>query len=685
MKSINGILYFEVSDLMEGYGVPENTVKNACKRNREGSRSWINIPDPSDSRKKLVQCDSIPAATVEKYGIPKVEKLWEEYREQTEDDRAIKLTQLALQMFRKSDVDHYLGRSLSREKSRSLADAASWLRLLSEIRGKTQVRQMEIPGVSTKEELTVAVLEKLKAMEDTPEGLDKVSSLQVLKRKLSAFNKARKISEEDALDTIPHRHTKLKGKRDGNQGRRKINDQVREVLLSMYMGAGTDVKLKPDQIYATYNAAVLSGRSWVDKQTGTVYENLPELGLTTVRTFLRRKEVAVLDKYRHGTQYAKDTMRPYILRKKPKYSFSFSSSDGTSMPFWLKVKGKNTWKRGTAYLIFDVHSSAIIGAALGKEENREVMTSAFYNLYCRHDGRMPLDNQLDNFAKFFQSDLEQIMGVRFCEPYHGQSKYAEGYINTFKYSVLNTFEGFIGRHSLNNPNNKRNPDKEPVHYTMEELAEILDRAVEQYNSLPWKKGSSISKAEALAMNINPESEAIREEQAAASFGIRRAQSIDRGYVILSHRKEEYAFELPDYEQLIPELKNGKRVRVRFLPHLLEDKIWVYNYDSSDDPEKDSLLCVASYQGGTQAAPAEQTEEDKQNLARQMARRGGFDQMVEEMHESLPAFLISDGDRPLGMGYTSKAEIQAANEVAEIPVIPTKKKDDKDDEIHKRFM
>lgn len=668
----NNQIWITVSELVE-YGVSDSYLKIALRRNRDGeTSSWHNIPDPEDNRKKLIQYATIPATTIDKYNMPDEEYLIGEYNR---DNRRHVIASLKTMMNEErdhGDVKYFESVSVNRNQAFDLSVCAAWMRILTRFRGKTQVRSLNLPGIETKEDLTQTIL---KIIEETrPYGLNNVSSIQVLKRYMTRWKKA---SGEDQLLSLLHKHRKIRGKRAGNQAARKITTDVEQVLLSLWLNMESDVKMSELQIYEHYNQAIVSSShssssSLVSMDTGEVFTDLPSISLSSVRSFLNRPHVKALGKHRHGSKHYRDRIRPYIIGAKPNFSFSMSSSDGFVVPFWLKVqmkdkKGqtywKNTWKRPVCYAFFDVHSGAIIGAAIGGEESYELLKRAFIDMVIRQGLKIPMANQMDNFNKFFDKALSQFSEAEFCKPYNPQSKYAERLIREMKMDVMSMFPGYVGRHSLRNENNKRNPDKghpdnADVCYSWDEFHDLLEQWIDRYNS----KRDRVQKLN----NVNPETLVLEDLQRIGSvFGDRIKTKIDRGTVIITRGGIDYKYRVPDLYNTLQLLENGNRIRARILPDHPEKGIWIYNYDTSDNPEMDRLICHCYAEFGTQRAKAEQKDADKENLIKQMQWLGKFESEVEKAAANVPRTLVpAEAEGMAGAGYTSKPAMKQAAEEEE---------------------
>lgn len=677
MRVINDILYLEYGDITD-LNISDDTIKRGLIRNREGNPSWAHIQDPEDGRKVLIVYDSIPSPTLTKYNVPSREVYLYRWQQDRQKEAVVRIYDWGRGFEKADEKTFFIKEGYPREKACDLAFTAAFLRLLAEVKGKKDIQKLNKQlgtDLKDKKELKEVVL---RLLSESTAGI-RVTNMRVLERKVKAF-------KESGLSSMLHAGR-------GNKRALKMTEDVKSVLLSLYMNEDSDVKLNDTQVWAVYQNVYAKDNAsqFVNRGTGEVIEDFPSLSIRSVTKFLETNTTQTLvARHRHGSKYYKDTVRPYILGKSPEYSFSLSSSDGFTMPFWLKHPKKSKWGRATVYIIFDVHSRAVLGASVGLTETNEVIKHAFLDMVKRTGNRVPLDNQLDNFNASFAKSMEGLIGVRMCAPYNSQSKYAERCIADLK-RVMKAFEGYVGRHSAKTATNKRNPDKlnpanGDVGYTLAETRELLNQAIDIYNNqVPNVRKGGLTRAEMLE-NFNPESKVLEDLQVVTNWGIRTKATINRGYIHLTYKKEDYTFSiiaLEDAHSTLAQVKNHFKVRVRFIPDELARGIWIYNYDAQDKPANDVLISHVPMAEFTQRAHAEQTEEDKRILGRQLRDIERFEQAIEEEREDMSGKIIpltpEEADGVLSAGYTTKEAIKAATEIIESeqplmpPTPPVKKK------------
>ncbi len=668
-KVIDNILYVGTPFIVN-YGVSEGYVKKVLNYARMGkSSSWQNIPDTSDARKRLIQYDSIPLSTIQKYSIPSKEEILEQ----------IAKSELAKLVIKQKGVKEYFeNNSDTFDRAAEYARLVDWGVFLAPFTTR-KAKDLRL-NFSNLYDLYETALQCMKIEAVLKDRLKRVSNQRAFERDyIKPFKRHlnKEISFEQACDAI------VDG-RVGVKNALKRTPECEKIIISLYINLESDIKMLPEVIWSHYTSITRGEQSIVDKCTGELFidtvdaERLPELCVNTVRNIITRPDiVAWADKFRHGSKYHNDVYRPYVHGTKPRYSLTMTSSDGQHVPLRLKINNKAVYKRAKAYLIFDVASEAIIGYAIGMEENTDLMRQAFKNLLMYTGGLVPIQNQLDNFGQAFKSELEEIYPiVSFCAPYNPQSKYAENYIGRLEEEQCRNTEGWLGGNIQDKTQNqKRNEDFEAQAYTYNEILAIYANWVKGWNntSPKWSKAGK-SRLEMLWEKHNPEAEQLSEASLVKYIGESTIRNISRGTIKLGYNGEDYEYIIPNYTDVLTKLKNGFSVRIRFMPALLDKKVWIYNYSDRDSTKDDELLteCISVLEYETQRAKAEQIKGiDDVRLAEQTRIIKRFDNWVnDQMQQYAPVALISnsptmeedEAEAILASGYTSKVDMNEAEAI-----------------------
>lgn len=559
-----------------------------------------------------------------------------------------------------NDYTYFVNKGISMAHAKDYAIGASWLRLLNSYNSRSSIAALNLPNIVTKADLREAVVYAL-----NQNKLSKfvAGTARVMQVKEMAFAK-------EGINS-------LISKKIGNTNTLKLTDEVKKLILGIYVGTGRAKKLAA-QVYYEYLNLVQKKVEYVEPETGEVFGlasyPYPELSLRSVTGLLTQPEtVAITAKLVHGNKYYNDFVLPYVHGKKPKYSLSMTTSDGEVSPFpLLDRKGNVTFKRPVSYLIFDVCSQAIIGFAMANAESLDLMKFAFRNMLMRTGGVVGIENQLDNFGKGFQSTLQDMFKyVSFGKPYSPQSKYAETYIGRFEQQCLRLDDAFVGGNIQDKKQvNKVNPDTVRIGYDIETQYDKYLYYINLWNnSVAQSSGGTKTRWEVFQENINPECKRMSLQEIAHCVGERRIEQIFRGSITLVLNKQKYEFQIgeKEYEAILPILKNEWNVAVRFVPEDMS-QIFLYNYVATDKPEGDNYIGTAYSWEYMQRAKAEQSNKDLGILGKQHRHIEAIDKGLQEKAAQIPRLMPISQDIELKgndaeliavSGYTVKADMQAA--------------------------
>ena len=554
---------------------------------------------------------------------------------------------------------------LEKGKALDLQMSAAVLRFLACNNTKTKVKALNFKGIETAQDLAKLVQ---KAFDYVKYGLKKtggevVLSLKTLLAKAKAFLKS-----AFSLSFLVH-------KSEGNKNAAKAyKKDATDILLAMYANPATDVKHLESEIFDRYNEVARGERRLVNPLTGEVFtKDTKELPLirskSTIWNFFSNEWVKrITAKLRHGNKYYNDHYKGYVKGQKPKFALSFVSSDGQTVPFRLRINGNDTYKRATCYFVFDVATGAIVGYSINLSETKALMAEAFGDMLRNTKGVCPHEVQLDNFGKSYLKDLEQIFPqVSFCKPFSPQSKYAERFIGHFEQKYCRKVEGWTGANITGkNKHNahRRNPDYKQVTYSLEEIRLMYAQMVKKYNSeVVRRKGKT--RKELLETTVNPGCERIKETTLASLFGKVTMASVSNGYTRIEVDAKKYYFRVPDHAKVAAQFKNGKRVRVRYLPYLLDSKIWIYNFDKLDIPnlDNDIFLSEAVAIKGAQRAKAEQELKDVKEIGKMYRWVADSEQVDDEAAAQIqPLVDENDVEAVLSSGNLDKYLVQGTEEM-----------------------
>ena len=565
--------------------------------------------------------------------------------------------------YESQDFEFYRSKEVAQGESQDLQMSAAVFRFLSLNNTKTKVRALGFRGVETVRSLAEITC---KAFSYLNHGLKKSGKLLSIKQLLVRAKTF--LKENFDLSRLIHQN---KGNRYAAKAWTK---EAQDVLLGLYTNPDSDIKLLESQVHREYNKIARGEREIVDEHGELITaetKNLPVIrSKTTIWNFFQNPWIQrITAKLRHGDKYYNDHYKPYVKGVKPKYALSFVSSDGQVIPFRLRQNGVDTYKRALCYLVFDVATGAIIGYSISLSETKAVMAEAFCDMMINTEGIRPHEVQLDNFGKSYLKELEQIFPqVSFCKPLNPQSKYAERFIAHFEQHHCRLQEGWTGANitARNKAGaHRRNPDVKQKTYSLTEIQAMYKVLIANYNKEIVAGTSGQTRNDLLKNTVNPGCEKIADTTLVGLFGKSTLASIDRGYVRFWADKQEHCFSVPELNAVGAKMKNGKKVRVKYLPHMLDSKVWLYNFDEHDrmNTANDTYLTEAIALTGSQRAKAEQTLEDVKGVAGLDRWATKTEQADDQAASQIQSFSMvsNDPEAVYSAGYTNKDLMQEAEE------------------------
>lgn len=657
MKLIDNILYLSTLDL-EGFEVSKDSVKSRLleNRNRHGVGSWSHIKDPNDSRKVLVQFETIPDQTkksIEKVicrqkGLKSIDNL-KNYltdiaEEQANCEGIDQLTRLINKTYREEDKEYFISKKVNTQKAIELSKCAALLTLLALIKTKAQVQSLGIEGIELKSQLYKLAIKWLlkNKVKSLPTHPDRFS------RKVNEFSKMLN-KRTDALLKIGGKSISLRG----NTNNQKLNDAVQKYILNLWLFYDDvnpkpgSIKLLPHDIHQVYEQNRLSRKFALNKESGEVVE-LPEISLSSVKNVIYRNPIIAAA--RHGNKYLNDKFRPIVQGIAPKYALSMWSMDDMDSSFPMRHKGKEL--RPKLYFVFDVATGYIPGWEMGavyKAKNdtpmKTLINKATSKTIFNSGYKLPLEWQMEKYATAefkakLESNFEQLKTSDYQQ--HEQSKFAEKYIDRFQNEVERKISGWKGQ-GIRTRKEDSQPNREIATktFTHEELIKLYSKLVEEWNNNPVSQKDSTPRAQAFAERQNKEAVTISERKYSHIFGRHTFQTIgthktsQRGFVEPIFNGIEYSYEVPNHWELMGKISNQGRVRLTQNP-FDTDKCWLWEYDSKDEDNlhKDIFLCECISTTKVQRSKAESGIEDNEALGHHLKRKDQFDDFIGEQLEEV---------------------------------------------------
>jgi len=532
------------------------------------------------------------------------------------------------------DVSNYqeYSQKVSTGEAKKLTFSAGLMQLLCDHNTKNQVKKLGFDGVMTSEELRLFVLAYVEKKAEE----EKVyyPALTVKKRPITLSGLINKLTRFRKIG-----FKSLLSRRLGNQNALKITKKAARLLNGL--DTLEEAKYLHSKTYSEYMLVALGAKEFTseDGELFSKDDNLPFLSLTTIKRFLSSSLNKIGNARRkHGKKYLNDKYRPYVPGEKPTYSGSMLAGDGQTAPFFLLDRnGKKTWTRPSVYFVFDYTTQAILSFrfALSSEtmdENLEDTRQGLYQAFRAMNFKKPGEIVLDNFG---QTQLEDDLGLmtdhlHFITKGNSQENPAERLIGMFDTAQLRNVKGWLGGGIRNKKQNQRpNPDRKTVYYTIEEMQAIYAREVEKWNKKRLKK---------FYKQLNPGLKNLDTRILTEVFGRNTNVTLDRGLANLQFENTKYSFEVADYDGLLAKnAVNGARVRIKYLPDSLETGVYAYRFDRYDikNTAHDVFLAHLPPVRKSQKAQVEQTEQDKRDLGHNLNRKKAFDEFVKAHEEDTP--------------------------------------------------
>lgn len=496
MKLLGNILYLEFDNLIE-YGVPEVTIKMGIQRNKSGNSSWQHIPDPSDARRKLINYDTIPKGTIEKYGIPSREVLIDRYNK-TSLTEAVK-TNL-------SDLNWFLENHETHAHAHQYARKAAWFTWLA----PQTVRKCREMGFKDLKDLYNLALELMKT-EVKPTY--NCNNWRVLSRDVKKFSPLTpeggtadaKKARIKALESIINRH-------NCNRSNYKIKEEQQMLLIQIYSNGQS--KPNFEQTWMAYtnkaNEMIAAGR-WDESCLITK---------KAIEHYLRKPEVQQLwYGSRHGYGEGRNLYDHINKRERASFANAKWVMDGTAWHRYYQVKGK-AWARINVFVVIDEYSWCVIGFCASESENAEQVIRSLHQA-CYHAKATPYQLQYDNSSAIqayrTQAAIESLVKYNTAtEVGNARAKVVEPFFKQFNQAVLKFWSGYTGSPFMSKKLDGQG-NREAIAHAVKggELAdenqaiEDLKEQFNLWNSLPFKQGENESRLERYQKSVKATQERQR--------------------------------------------------------------------------------------------------------------------------------------------------------------------------------
>ncbi len=548
-------------------------------------------------------------------------------------------------------------------KAAELTQAAGWLRLLARIETKQQLRTL---GFAKKDELRAAVLAEVEPRKLY--GL-RVGNGRVLQQKELAFAKALEVLANEVAGATQHQLQVLANrralltlvpKRTGLTNAQKIGKKQSEnagnvmlgarvdgaewhanTIIYLFMNPGSGNKFDLKEVYRRYC------RRCVDEEREPV-------SLSGMKAFLKRDEVRLHTAWERDGHAALDKYLPHQRRERPTYSLSKGGYDGFSVDFYTNVGAGKT--KATVMLtvvaVFDYHSEAITGYAVGLVENGLLVRDMYRNHLRQLGGKSYIEIESDRFSGNVAADTKQLF-ARACQYVtqpvpndprgkapNPKARFAERLLQEVN-RLTQSIPNWKGTNITSiDPQRKPNPDyasNPVVSETLEQGVQQINKLIALYNCQPLEKWNGQSRWERLQADLNPEAPHLDALSQATLLSQHTVTTVRHALVSITVAKKVYEYEFPTFNRYTHLMGKGLKVRVYYDETDMRE-VTIFGFTDAKDTGTDMYLTTLKQGQRVQMAKAEQTHGDLVLLGQKEQQRdelrAGIDRKQLEMQAAM---------------------------------------------------
>lgn len=444
----------------------------------------------------------------------------------------------------------------------------------------------------------------------------------------------------------------LISKKFGNQQTRKVDRDTLYLLLAL---DNDDTRPYNTTVAERYNSFVDGLLAVYNPETGELYDphKYKNLSDTTVANYLSTPEAKALrGKVHDDYQTWRGKNQPFVLRKRPTMSLSKISLDDRDLKIKInwREQGVSEIVSLKIYLAYDLASQAIIGYSFSGKKRHDIfigcLRSTFRtllanNLPCPYEAEVE-QHLVSDFKETLMRPGALFPEPNFLAPGNSQAKGAEHMNRLFKYQTEKEYIPNTGRHYARLDANQTNEEKsfdehndrfKAKVWAYEDAVAFYEGLIHEYNHSPHSNEAywgGRTRWEVLMSSVNPQLAEVDRHKLATLLGEHRSTSVRRGHIKANYR----SFALSP--EGISKLKSR------------DGKVDVYWWEQTDGEMGE----VYVYEGGryietaeeivrVNEAKAEQTEEDRHQLHRQLQRVKAYDAHIAERLPSKARLLKED--------------------------------------------
>lgn len=563
---LNGLLYIRIEALIS-IGISFHTIEDGYRKN---ASCWQKINDPQDRR-----CVLIAYEPMKEYYKDMVCTAFGNPADYVAITKRLSTTP-AIQ-----DVEYFFKRLEYRTDYERSTVATGYALIAKVIEQCTKFKPKDCRklGFAGKNELLETVVRVLQQHRDRLPI--KIGSVQILRRKITAYKKGLKIDYDSALLSLL-----MEKKKKGNKNPSKIkNEQQQQYLIGLM---GNPRKASYTVICTLYNREALK-REWKTASKRTLMR------------FLERPEnKAKWYQARHGSSANYQKYDPSAIRKRATRKNALWVIDGTPLDLYYtkeesrynEVTGKwsikkSHYNRAYLFIVIDAATWEIIGYVLCDSENHVAVVGSLRNAV-RNTQVLPAQIQRDrgSSGEKVQTLIQKLALYDVpSAPYNPKSKVIEAVFGHFQQEVLRYNDNWAGQNiTAKKLNSHFNPDELAKNKKTFPDREALEKQVQTLIGV-WNNYSTKGRKapKALSTSLKDAGRTYDIETFMNLFWVltKKEYKYQSKGITITINKEEYHFATYDSELYLDLLH--QKFQIKYDP---EDMDYIYLY-KDDKPYLDS--------------------------------------------------------------------------------------------------
>lgn len=598
------------------FGISEKYLKFAIHKYRDSTGSWKNKPDNADGRKVLIDIDSIPKRTREKYSIPTGIEYFEQQLEREEKERKETLRKdrerrenkdisALLFAYKNNWHEHYsfymdLFENRAPEKQKELAklhaqNLSYWLEMVSLTGGKYKIHGS----------LTVAFQYHLELKKEIQfiAGFEEYNRFSTF---LGSIRNAVK-HEKDIEMSIVHKST--------NQIRKKNTTDFHDMVL-LELLAHPKRYSYPKVVDLMNHVCEQNGyktisESWVKHQMSSANLEFRNLVMST----------------RAGESYFKSNFQKYAVRENTSLPGDIWMIDGSPIQFWCNSVNGKKFMRLNLFVVIDVSTRKIVGFDIAYSEDKYNIMRAL-QMAVEREGHLPTEIVSDHFSankteeiKHLKNLFEEI-GCRWRHSKIGNPQdkvYVERFYGVFQSVFCALYDDYLGK-GIGARDLSGNPSREFLQEVVKKEGSLNEAQMKQritfliglYNQTPRKGINAPNDAYKLE---KPNVSELNFGKSALIFWTATKNTIRNSMVKLKVKNKVYTFDVYGTQNKLA--LNGKTVRIRYDESQMES-VAVFDYHT------DRFLCECKATVKIVTGAINRTEDDDLNIYKHSAVNKAFE-------------------------------------------------------------